>query len=63
MPDVGIDGGTYGGDEGVEVGSRDERIAVEEGDGGGIPGAAGQAAGVKGGLVEGVEDLFKEFVR
>lgn len=63
MSDVSIDGGTYGGDEGVEVGSRDKWIGVEEGDGGSIPGAAGQAACVEGGLAEGVEDLFKEFVR
>ena len=63
MSDVGIDGGTYGGDEGIEVGSRDEWIAVEEGNGGSIPRAAGQATCVEGGLVEGVEDLFKEFVR
>ena len=63
VSDVGIDGGTYCSDKSVEVGSRDIWFAVKEGDGGGIPGATGQAARVEVGLVKRVEDLFKEFVR
>lgn len=62
MPDVGVDGGTYGDHEAVKLGSRDDWIAVEEGDGRCIPGAAGQAACVEGGLLEVVEDLCKDFV-